>query len=151
MKKFKYRLESLLKVKAHIEKEKQKAHAHATKQVQDQLGALDSIDRTRIQTMDDQRRVMSGRISMAEALIYSRYIMKLKRDRFTGGNMLDALEQAAEKKRAELVEASRERQIYDKLKEKLKERYVKDHAHEEKKQADETATTCYIRNSANFD
>lgn len=151
MKKFKYRLESLLKVKEHLEKEKQKSHAHAMKQVQDQLDALDSIDHTRLQTIDDQRKIMSGRISLAEALIYSRYILKLKKDRLTGDGLLAVYEKAADGKRVELVEASRERKIYDKLKEKLKERYIKNQSHEENKQADETATTCFIRNSTNFD
>lgn len=151
MKKFKYRLESLLKIKRHLEKEKQKAHAHAMNQVQDQLDALDSIDLTRVTTLNDQRKVMSGRISLAEALVYSRYIMKLKKDRLTGDGLLSAYEKSAEKKRVALVEASRERQIYNKLKEKLKERYVKDQVHEERKQADEIATTCFVRNSSNCD
>ena len=148
MKKFKYRLESLLKIKNHIEKEKQKTHAHATKQVQDQLGALDSIDQTRRNTINDQRQIMSGRISLAEALVYSRYILKLKKDRFTGDSLLSAYEKAAEEERDELVEDSRERKIYDKLKEKLQERYSKSNVLEERKQDDEIATTCFVRSSA---
>jgi flagellar FliJ protein len=148
MKKFKYRLESLLKIKEHIEKEKQKAHAYAMKRVQDQLAELDDIERTKMDTLEGQRVAMTGRISLAEALVYSRYIMKLKKDRVTGDGMLNAFEKAAEKKRGELVEASRERQIYEKLKEKLKERYIKEHALDERKQADETATTRFVRNSS---
>lgn len=151
MKKFKYRLESLLGIKKHIEKEKQKAHAYAMNQVQEQLDALDSIDLTRANTLIDQRSVMSGRISLARALVYSRYIMKLKKDRLTGDGLLSAYEEAAEKKRIELVEASRERQTYDKLKDKLKERYLKEMVHEERKQSDEIATICFVRKSSNPD
>ena len=147
MKKFKYRLESLLKVKEHIEKEKQKAHAYAMKRVQDQLAELDEIERTKLDTLEGQRVAMTGRISLAEALVYSRYLMKLKKDHITGDGMLRAFEKTAENKRVELVEASRERQIYEKLKEKLRERYIKEHNLEERKQADETATTCFVRNS----
>lgn len=148
MKKFKYRLESLLKIKEHIEKEKQKAHAHALNGVAQQKDSLSSIDHHRLTTLDGQRDIMRGKISLAEALIYSRYLLKLKRDSFQGGELLSVLEKKAENRRAELVEASRERQIYDKLKEKLRERYLGELRSVERAQADETATTCFIRKNA---
>ncbi len=146
MKKFKYRLESLLKIKEHIEKEKQKALAHAMGKVSEQQNSLDSIDKDRVGTLDGQRSTLSGRISLAEALVYSRYLLKLKRDSFQGGELLSVLENKAEDRRVELVGASRERQIYDKLKEKLKERHISDLKEAERKQVDEMATTHFIRN-----
>lgn len=126
MKKFKYRLEPLLKMRDHIEKERQKQLAAATKRVRDQEGSLESISNQREATFDKQRAIMNQPFSVAEALVVSRYILRLKRDRITGEEMLKALKADEDKKRRILLEASRERKKYEKLKERLHEKHDKE-------------------------
>ena len=95
MKKFRYRLESLLKVKEHIEREKQKEHAGALSQVHQQQRQLNRIDRSKDTTLNGQRSGMLGRLSVAEMLICSRYLVKLKKDMLSGSELLKVLRQKA--------------------------------------------------------
>jgi flagellar FliJ protein len=123
MKKFKYRLEALLRAKEHIEKERQKQHAAALQQVHNQQQDLKRIDQSKGTTISQQRRGMTGSMSVAEMLVYCRYILKLKRDMLAGGELLKALEETERKKRQSLVEASKERKVYEKLKEHRHEQF----------------------------
>ncbi len=143
MKKFQYRLESLLKVKAHIEKEKQKAHAGSMKKVLDQQLALTEIEIKRLRAFDQQRQRAAKHFSVAEMLVISRYAQKLRRDDALGGEFLKALEKEADQTRTDLVEASRERKKYDKLKDKLREKHHKEVNAAMVKENDETAINSF--------
>ena len=108
-KKFKFRLDPLLKLRKHREKERQKEHAVALSSVQKQQELNGDLDTARVDTLNFQRSLLDGRLSVPEALICSRYVMKLKRERLTGTEVLHALQKEAEKKRAKLVVAARDR------------------------------------------
>jgi flagellar FliJ protein len=143
MKKFAYRLEPLLKMKAHIEKERQKDHAVARGKALEQKRSLEKIDAERAGTLDRQRDEMSGKMSVAELLIYSRYLLKLKKDTLTGGEMLKVLERNVEAKRRALVEATKQKKVYEKLKERQQKRHQQMVQAQETKEADEIAIMSY--------
>lgn len=143
MKKFQYRLQSILKIKEHIEKERQKDFAAAARQVQNQEQNLEQINGEQSSTCDRQRRSTRKTISLAEMLVYTRYLVKLRRDRITGTEMLKALDKTAEEKRASLVVAARERKIYQKLKEKRKEDFDKEAEAVDRKESDEIAANAF--------
>jgi len=145
MKKFKFRLAALLKMKEHMERECQKEHGSALRKVVQQKNELTRLDGCRISEMDRQRGRLTGRLSVAEMLVYSRYLVKLKQDRVTGQEMLAVLEKDAEKKRVKLVEASREKKTYEKLKERWKEQHDLANRRAEAKEDDETAITSFRR------
>ena len=117
MKKFKYRLQALLKMKEHIEKERQKMLAASAKQVQDQETRLELVENHRDDTIERQRDDASGRFTVAEMLVISRYLHKLKRESILGQELLKALKKEEDVKRQELLEATREKKKYEKLKE----------------------------------
>jgi flagellar FliJ protein len=145
MKKFKYRLQALLRVKEHIEKERQKVHAGALQKVRRQTDELDRIDGSRQANLSAQRRQMTQHVSVAEMLIYSRYLARLKREQLASTELLNVLEGEAEEKRTELVAASRDRRVLEKLKEKQS---AKHHAEIEQaltKENDEIALICHRR------
>jgi flagellar FliJ protein len=145
-KKFKFRLDPLLKLRENREKERQREHAEAAEKVLSQKQQLDQVDRTKLQTLDHQRHRLSGNISVAEALIYSRYLMKLRKDRVTGSELLRGLEREAERRRARLVEAARERKTFELLKEKQKVRHLTALEKADQKDLDEVATNGFVRN-----
>ncbi|MCK4373036.1 MAG: flagellar export protein FliJ, partial [candidate division Zixibacteria bacterium] len=118
MKKFKYRLQALLKVKEHIERERQREHASAVQKVHQQSNELDRLDRSRDSNVSQQRDQMKENLLVAEMLVYSRYLARLKRERLAGTELLKALEEEREKKRTDLVEAAKERRVLEKLKER---------------------------------
>ena len=123
MKKFRYRLQALLKVKQHIEKERQRDHAAALREVLGQEGRLGTIADSRQQALGGQRRRLSGSISVAEMLVFSRYLVRLKRDMLAGRELLKGLKKSEQIQRQCLLEASRERKKYEKLRERQQERF----------------------------
>lgn len=123
MKKFKYRLQALLKMKEHIEKERQKQLATSAKRVQDQEQLLEDVDEHRERTVDRQRERTKSRFSVAEMLVVSRFLHKLKRDTVLGKEMLKVLKKDEDEKRQDLLEATKERKKYEKLKEKQEDKH----------------------------
>jgi flagellar FliJ protein len=148
MKRFSYRLEPLLKVKAHREKEKQRDLAEALQRVYAQKAQLGEIDTHREHTVAHQRQSMTGRLSLAELLVCSRYLTRLKKDAVAGQELLRGYERKADEKREKLVEATKEKKIYEKHKEKQQESYTKTIGNFEKKENDEIAGNCYRRKKA---
>lgn len=144
-KKFKFRLEPLLSIKEHREKQCQKDHAVAASAVDRQKGQIAGIDRDRLETMDYQRQRSVGPLSIAASLASSRFLVKLKRDRMEGTEFLKALEKKAEEKRRILVQAARERKIFERLKEKQSLRFREEAEKAEQKELDEVAVTAFVR------
>lgn len=148
-KKFKFRLEPLRKIREHREKERQKDHAAAVSDVQRQKGQIDGIDKDRLDTMEYQRHRSLGPLSISAALASSRFLVRLKHDRIAGKEFLRALEKKAEQKRRMLVQAARERKIFERLKEKQAARHFEAAEKAEQKDLDEVAVTAYVRQSQN--
>ncbi len=144
-KKFKFRLDPLLKLRKHREKERQKEHAVAVGKVQHQKHLNGGLDTSRVETLNYQRSRLHGRLSVAEALICSRYVMKLKGERLAGTEVLHALQKEAERKRAKLVVAARDRKIFEKLREKKQSRHRQEIEKLEQKALDEVATAPFQR------
>jgi flagellar FliJ protein len=145
MKKFRYRLQALLKVKEHIERERQKEHGAAAAKVMRQKEELSRVDDCKEATIDDQRKTLGQRFTVADMLVYSRYVQKLRRDRVMGEKLLEGLSKDAEEKRRKLVEASQEKRKYEKLRDRQKERHAKEAEHLMAKDNDETALNIHRR------
>jgi flagellar FliJ protein len=123
MKKFRYRLQALLKVKEHVERERQKEHAQALQKVYNREQALNDILNDKEETLERQRRRMTAGLSIAEMLVYARHMLKLKRDLLAEKELLNVLRKDADGKRDILLKASKERKIHEKLKERRQEQH----------------------------
>ncbi|MDH3892622.1 MAG: flagellar export protein FliJ [candidate division Zixibacteria bacterium] len=145
MKKFKYRLQALLRVKEHIEKERQKVHAVAVQKVHQQTDELDRIHDSRQENLSSQRRQMTQHVSVAEMLVYSRYLTRLKREQLAGTELLNVLKGEAEEKRVELVAAAKDRRVLEKLKEKQSTKHHAEIDQAMTKENDEIALICHRR------
>jgi flagellar FliJ protein len=143
VKRFKYRLEALLKVKDHIEKERQKKLADSMKQVRDQVTELERIDADRAGTVEHQQKRMLSRFSVAEMLVVSRYFFKLRKDTLVGRELLKVLTKDEATKRQELLEATKERKKYQKLKEVQQEKHYAEIEAVLTKETDENAINFY--------
>lgn len=139
MKKYRYRLEPVLKIKVHKEKLRQKEHALALQQVMSQQARLVEIETEKLKTLDQERNLLTGPLKPQLLMSATRYLVKLKRDAILGRELLHGLEDEAEKRRLRLVEAARERKTYEKHKEKLQKRFVQTLEQKEAKQLDELA------------
>ncbi|MEA2030426.1 MAG: flagellar export protein FliJ [candidate division Zixibacteria bacterium] len=143
MKKFKFRLQSLLKVREHMENQRKKDLADANRQVMKQESELETLSQKNDNTIKGKRKNQSGNISIAELLVYSRYLLKLRQNNLAGRELLSALYSTKEKKRRELLEASKERKVYEKLKEHDEERFNKEATDSARKESDETGINTF--------
>ncbi|MEW5993912.1 MAG: flagellar export protein FliJ [Candidatus Zixiibacteriota bacterium] len=145
MKKFRFRLQVLLDAKEHLEKERQREYAASIRQVQAQTAELKKLAGARAGTVTNQKQRLSGSISLAEMLVYSRYLLRLKRSALAGEELLKGLKKSEEEKRKALLAAARERQTYEKLKERQKEKHYAGINRLLRKEADETALNSHRR------
>ncbi len=139
MKKFRYRLQALLKVKEHIEKEKQKEHAVALQHVHDQQDRIEKLGDDKNTTVERQRQAMIGKLSVAEMLVFGRYLLNLKKEQMAEEEILKASRKVESGKREKLLQATKERKIYDKHKEKQLGKFGEEVRLQETKESDETA------------
>ena len=100
---------------------------------------------SREEKIGSQRERMNNNLSVLDLLVYGRYLTKLKRDHITGSEMLKVLRKTEDQKRGELVEASKEKRVYEKLKEKRRDHFNKEYRAVESKENDETAIVTYRR------
>ena len=139
MKKFRFRLEKILQLKAHAEKEKQKLLALSSQKVSDQQKMLAEIDCEREDNKNQQRFHMVGKIDPNMMTIFSRYYLRLKRNELVGNEMLKVHLKNEDEKRRHLVEATRAKKVYEKLKERLFESYQRETDRLLQKEQDELA------------
>ena len=98
MKKFRFRLEPLLKLKAYREKEEQKVHAAAFQKVSSQEGMLANINTDRLNNQSNLRAFLTGCLDLSRLSGYARYFVKLRKDEYIGREMLKVLQKDAEEK-----------------------------------------------------
>lgn len=143
MKKFQFRLERVLQLKKHAETEKQKKLGESNRKIHIQNQKLLGLLQARVGTQNEQRKHLDGKLNILQQLNYSRYYLRMKRDELTGREMLKAFEKEREKKRVELVEATRQKKIYEKLKERQHDKYDKEMNLALQKEQDEMAAQSY--------
>jgi flagellar FliJ protein len=149
VKKFQFRLQPLLKLKSHRERERQKDLATALEKVHSQKSRLSDIDSRRLETLEFQRHRLEGTLSTASLQACSRYLVRLKADTLAGREVLSGLEQQAEERRTLLVEAARQRKMYERLKERQQHKYYAEMNRAENKELDEIALQAHRRRREN--
>lgn len=148
MKKFKFRLEPLLRLKEHQEKDKQKTLALAAQKVLTQEEQLRQIAQKRSETQQSQRDSLSGRLNPGHLLVCSRYLGKLKMNELTGREILKAFIADRERRRLELVEATKQKKIFEKLKERRRNVYISDNERLTQKEQDDIAAKLFLQNKS---
>lgn len=146
MRRFRFELEKLLELRSYAEREAELALARA-------MGELSSIE-SKIQALAVERtEVASSRFArgrgVAEIRHAEAYILRLDQ---TKEKLLEAAAAAAlavEKEREKFIEASRERKIIDKLKEKKAAEHRKASLDEEMKVVDDISSGSAARKAVN--
>ncbi|MDD4050690.1 MAG: flagellar export protein FliJ [candidate division Zixibacteria bacterium] len=123
MKRFQFRFEKVLSYRRHQEKQKQRdlAAAENLRRLQEQTIAATLAERARLQ--QEQNRHMTGTVDPRRLNRYTRYYLSLKHRELADREILARIEKEAERRRMELIEAAKERKIYEKLEERHYERY----------------------------
>lgn len=143
MKKFKYRMEPLLKMKEHQEKEKQKLLAAIQKKRMRQESEIAELKNKQNDVVVHKTNKLNSSFTVAEMLVCSRYLYKLKKDQLINTELLKAIGKDEEMKRKQLLLAAQERKKYEKLKEKQQAKYYNEVKSLEEKESDETALNSF--------
>jgi len=134
----------MLQIKKHLEREKQKTHGAASRKVVEQESYLSDLNRSREKTQCQQRAMLSGGINPNQLVNYSRFYLKLKKQELTGREILKAYIAEREKRRLELVEATRQKKIYEKLREHRMDTFNREIELLTQKDQDEMAAKMHI-------
>jgi flagellar FliJ protein len=142
---FRFRLETVLTQRRHVEESFQKELAGARQELAAAQAVLREAKDTQRQCMRDMRRKQKDRFRADDMLLYYPYLERLKLDIELHVKRVAAAERKVAQKRQALIEAMKKRKILEKLKEKQLQAYLKAEAGREQRFTDESAAQQYTR------
>lgn len=146
MKKFRFKFEKILSFRRHQEKEKQRALAEVLQAKKKQEDEIDELLDQRTKWQRQEKNKLIGKILPHQLGGYSRYFLKLKKMEMAGYESIKLIEEEAGKRQELLIEAARNRKIYDKLKERHQEKYSQEVDLLLQKENDETGLKLFFQN-----
>ena len=149
MKKFRFRLESVLKLRRLAEDEKQRAVGGLLSEIHDRQQEAVELDlAARAAGGELKERNHSGRIDLTWIGNYQSYVSHLRAGIAARIDMVAQLQQRLTESRQELAEAAKQTKILEKVKEKRKQRYDDEIKRLETREQDDIATRNFLRSRA---
>jgi flagellar protein FliJ len=142
---FRFRLESILSQRRHVEETFQKELAEASQELAAAQAVLRETKGIHRQCMRDMRRKQRGLFRADDMLLYFPYLERLKQDIELHMKRIAAAERNVAQKRQALLDAMKKRKILDKLKEKQLQAHLTAEAGRERRFADESAAQQHAR------
>jgi flagellar FliJ protein len=145
MAKFKFKLETVLKVKIRVE-DLRKRELRLAEIQRDQAHKQLLLRQAEVtQTLDNFREDLKRRIDVRQAVNYERFLRWLNKQVELAAAHLEQCQRQVAEARNKLIEAAKERQILEKLKEKEYEAYKREEQRLEDQFLDELGTGNFIR------
>lgn len=148
MAKFQFKLETVLKVKIRVEELRQRELRYAELQRDQAKRQLELRQAEVVQALNNFREDLTRRIDVREAVNYDRFIRFLNKQVELAATHLAECERQVAEARNKLIEAAKERQILEKLKQKAYEEYKLEEQRLENKFLDELGTGGFIRQNS---
>lgn len=139
----KFKLETVLKHRRHLEEGAQKEFSDALRQWEQARSALEVMARNHRQYQQELKNKMQSDAAAEEVLIYHRYIDRLEREIESQTTLIEDLERQKEKNRLQLLVALKNRKMLEKLKKRFFENEARKDFLNEQKLLNEVAVTCY--------
>ncbi len=146
MPRFNYRFEKILTYRRHQEKQKQRELAAIRKKEHEQNDEIAKILDSRSKAQQQGRACLTGVLNPDHLIGIARYYLKLKQLEFGGREVLQQIVQEVEKRRLALVEATKHKKIYEKLRERHLERHIREANLALQKENDEIGQQTFLRN-----
>jgi len=144
MKKFNFRLDKIKRFKDQFEQNKRMKLATKQAHLYIEKNKLTSAVETRNKYFSLYGVRKPGKININHLIITKRYVDKLARDVLDQTKQVTLVEQDVDKAKKELLEASKEKKKYEKLKSKHLAVYLEDVSREENRELDEFAAAAHI-------
>jgi flagellar protein FliJ len=145
---FTFRLERVRELREHAEGQA-KEHLAASLSQQMRGAAMLAQAAERLAAAKDTRREQAGGVLSAQDLVaHERWAQALERDHQAAEAALQRLEAEVDQRRAALGEASRNREVLERLKETRREEHAREMARREGAELDEIALRSHARRAA---
>ena len=151
MKKFRFRLEPLLRLRRQQEEQKKRAVGVLIREISEQQRqALQMATAVRQEGENLKHQYAQGRVDLDWAGHYRRYVSHMQMAINQRIEAVTQIQQRLQLARQELAEAAKNTKVLDKLKEKRRQRYDHELGREETRELDEVAAQGYVRCGDNF-
>lgn len=145
-KSFKFKLQSVLDYKQDLEDKEKEKLAKILQELDQAIKHRDFLlqkrEQARLELKDKQKK---GDVNVNELRFYTNYLKKLDQDIVQANINIETIRAREKEQRQVLLEAAKQRKIYEKLKEKHKEQFEEEIAQAERKLIDEMATVKFAR------
>ena len=143
MAKFIFSMESLLSLKSRMEEQKKQEFGEAMNRLEHEKNVLNSLHSEKEFIMIRLRESVSNRINPIDFQNLTNYVEVVKKKIIAQMGVIIEAEKFVEKKRLDLVAATKERKMLDKIKEKKREEYIEEEKKQEQKINDEIVSYKY--------
>ncbi|HHW02866.1 MAG TPA: flagellar export protein FliJ [Thermoanaerobacterales bacterium] len=144
MKKFRFKLETPLRVKKITEEICKQKLAEAIIAKSREEERLNHLLQTNSKIISELQSLLSSSIRIKEVSLFNTYIDDLNSRIKSQKNSLDNAIEAYKYSWMSFIEKRKERQVFERIKEKRFKAYIKEMNSEEQKNSDESAATMYI-------
>ena len=146
MKRFQFKLESVLKHRIRLEDLEKKELADVFRELHEAHGVLKSLNEDFSRTQKSIEREESIKnLNIEKIVMYESYMLYCKRMTERQIIHIEQIDKRVEKKRQEFIKASKARRVIDRLKEKQYYAYMKEMDDKNQKFIDEMAIVKFIR------
>lgn len=145
MKKFQFRLQTLLEVRERVKETKEQELSQITHQLQQLLDAREALFQKKEQHLEAQTEAQQGKMDVDTVLWFQQYSEWIAQKIEEATKVIETTERKREAKRKELVHATQECEIITKLKERDYKQFLKEIDREENLLIDELATSRFNR------
>ncbi len=147
MKRFNFRLKKVLKHREIVENLRKEKLGKAKSELKKERDLLRKMEDTRRRTREELKERRSNLISLPEALIYETYLERMDEEVGLQTTKAAQLSQKVEKTRQDLLQASQEKKIVEKLEDRRKSEYASDLKKFEQGISDEASVNKFNRKS----
>jgi flagellar FliJ protein len=141
MKKFVFRLETLLRYRINIEERERNAFTRIRAELLTELNHKDSLRAQQMQTRSELALLESGTCDTREIGWFYRFLDRLDVEMKRSDERIVELEKHLEAQKQKMIKASRDKQMIENLKNKKQKEYVVAIEREEQKTIDEIVVT----------
>ncbi len=143
---FRFRLQKVLDYKQQVEDTKKQELFHLMKIFHEEEKVLRGLHELLLKKLSEFEEKQQGELDILELLFYSGFISRLNGEIELQREKLRQLALQIEQKRGEVIAASKERRIMEKLRDKKYKEFMKEESRREQKFLDEIGNNAFVRN-----
>ena len=145
MRKFRFRLQKVMELRQHREKEKQRDLAQAKNKLRQEGERLEALNHTKDECQTKVKKKKKDKLNLKELSLYQIYLANLHHQIKGQRTEVGKSEKEVENKRGEFLEKSKEKKILENLRKSKLLNYKEEINRIEQKETDELARDIFLR------